>query len=88
MKIQLTHAKNPAVAWNVDVSVTAENTETIAQVRVRVNGVPGCDDDPEDNTTSWHQLLTQQGQYPGENRAVATVTDQKGNETRAQDRWQ
>ena len=87
MKITITHSKNPAVGWDVDVNALGDGAEQIAQVEIRVNGFPEvrATVDPPDN--SWEQQLRQQGVFPGDNTVEVTVQDQNGNETRAQQRW-
>ncbi len=87
MDIQITHAKNPLAGWDIDVTVAAEGKELIARVRIEVNGFPECDEVATPNARKWHKQLTQQGEYPGDNKVVVTVTDDQGQDTSAVDEW-
>jgi hypothetical protein len=60
------------------VKVTAEAAEKITQVLVRVNGFPEEDEGVYPPSKYWENTLLQKGNYPGENKAVVTVTDDKG----------
>lgn len=87
MKINISHTKNPLLGWDIDVSVQAENGQKIGQVEVRVNDLPEVQDLPGDALDSWEQQLIQKGNYPGNNKVEVTVSDQDGNETRAEQKW-
>lgn len=86
MKIIITHTKNLVIGWNIDVGAQADGSEKIADVEVRVNGFPEVRDSPN-NLSSWDQQLTQKGVYPGDNKVEVRVTDQNGQETRAEQKW-
>lgn len=88
MQIDIKHQRNPALGWDVDVTVSAENKETITHVRVEINGFTRCDESPSSNIRKWHKTLVQQGVYPGENEVIVTAADQDGNDTGAEDEWQ
>jgi hypothetical protein len=87
MKIRISHARNPVLAWDIDVSAEAESGEKISQVEVVVNDTPEVQDLPGDALNSWDQQLTQKGVFPGNNKVEVTVTDQDGNETSAEQKW-
>jgi uncharacterized protein YunC (DUF1805 family) len=87
MKIKVSHARNPVLSWDIDVSAQAEAGEKIAQVEVRVNDVQEVQELLNDPLDSWDQHLSQKGVYPGDNKVEVTVTDQDGNETSAEQKW-
>jgi hypothetical protein len=87
MKINISHARNPVLGWDIDVSAEAEARENISQVEVRVNDILEVQDLPGDALNSWDQQLTQKGVFPGNNKVEVTVTDQDGNETSAEQKW-
>jgi hypothetical protein len=87
MKINISHTKNAVLGWDIDVSVQAEGEQKIGQVEVRINDVPEAQDLPGDALISWGQQLTQKGYYPGSNKVEVTVSDQDGDETRAEQKW-
>jgi hypothetical protein len=88
MKIVIGPPARGVMGWNFDVSVEAGADEKIEYVEVRVNDFPQVRDtlgDPED---SWQQSFTQQGVYPGENKAEVLVRSVAKKETRAERKWQ
>lgn len=87
MKINISHTKNAVLGWDIDVSVQAEGEQKIGQVEVRINDVPEAQDLPGDALVSWEQQLTQKGYYPVSNKVEVTVSDQDGDETRAEQKW-
>jgi hypothetical protein len=87
MTIDITHTKDPLAGWDVDVTVAAEGKETIARVQIEINGFSKCDEQVSPPARKWHRQMTQQGQYPGENRVVVTATDSNGEDTSAVDEW-
>ena len=88
MQIDISHVKNPAVGWDVDVTVTGENNEKITRVKIEINGFPKIDEQIPGEPKKWHKGLVQQGVYPGENKVVVSVVDQDGNGSSARDEWQ
>ncbi len=46
MKISISHARNPLLGWDIDVSVQAEDAQKIGQVTVRINDVTEAQDQP------------------------------------------
>jgi len=87
MKITITHIKNTAAGWNINVNVQAESGQKITDVEVRVNGFPVVRDSPSAPLDTWEQLLTQQGVFPGDNKVEVVAHDQKGEEGRAEQKW-
>jgi hypothetical protein len=87
MIVDIAHAKNPAAGWDVDVTVTAEGKETVAHVRIDINGFTKCDEEVSPAARRWHRQLPQQGEYPGDNSVVATATDGDGEDTTSVDEW-
>jgi hypothetical protein len=87
VKIATTHTKNPALGWDVDTTVIAENAEKIRHVHIEINASPASDEDVP-STSSFHQTVVQKGQYPGQNKLLVKVLDADGNETSAEDEWQ
>ncbi len=87
MKIDIKHSKNILMDWDIDVTVTAENQEKISSVEIRVNDFPEVNEAQDEPVNSWEKQLTQQGQFPGDNKVVVTVFDQNGNNTIAKQEW-
>lgn len=87
MKIATTHTRNAAIGWDIDITVTAEEHESVSHVSATVNGSPICDEDVP-SASSWHKLMVQKGQFPGENHLVITALDSDSEETTAIDDWQ
>ena len=87
MTIDVSHQKNPAIGWDVNTVVTADKREKIAHVVIRVNGIPECNEDVSPAASSWKKNLVQQGSYPGANKVVVTATNEKGEDTDANDEW-
>lgn len=87
MLIDIKHQKNRLIGWDLDVTVTAEAKETIANVQIVVNDFPQCDEAPPDGTRKWHRTLIQQGVYPGDNKVIVSVLDQDANQSAGEDQW-
>lgn len=87
MKTTLSHQKNPAVAWDISASATAEKGEKIVRAQIIVDDFPEYDTTFDQPLSSWQQQLTQQGQYPGDNRVRLIITDQNDQDTEADDSW-
>ena len=87
MNIDLAHAKDAPIGWNIQVKAAAEKGERIAAVRIAVNGFDVLDKTIDPPTNQWQTEILQKGQFPRENEARITVTDEKGNETSAVDLW-
>jgi len=87
MKTNISHTKNTVLGWDVNVSVQAEGEQKIGQVEVRINELREAQDLPGDALVSWEQQFIQKGNYPGNNKVEVTVSDQDGDETRAEQKW-
>jgi len=87
VNVEIAHSKNPAMGWDVDVTVTAEGKETIAGVRIDINGFTKCDEQVEPPARKWHRQMPQQGNYPGDNSVVVTATEAEGQESTSVDEW-
>lgn len=87
MTIDTAHTKDPLAGWDIDVTVAGEGKETIAHVQIEINGFTKWDEQVSPPARKWHRQMTQQGQYPGENRVVVTATDSDGQDTVAVDEW-
>jgi hypothetical protein len=79
--------QKPVVGWDIDTTVKAEANELIAHVRIVVNGFPECNETVDPRARKWHKQLRQQGQYPGDNKVVVTVSDDHGQDTSNVDQW-
>lgn len=87
MKVDLSHLKNPAIGWDVVVKATADAGEKIASATVAVNGATVADESL-DGMSSWTRTLRQQGFFPGRNTVKAEITNDKGEDTSAEDSWE
>ncbi len=87
MDVTISHAKNPAVAWDVSVLVKASAGEGISDIEVLVDGFPETRESFNPTASQWQKVLTQQGQFPGDNKVEVRVTDSKGNQTSWYDEW-
>ncbi len=87
MNTTLTHSKDPAVGWDISASAKADKGEKIARAQIIVNDFPEYDKTFDSPLSSWQQQLTQQGQYPGENTVRLVITNDKSEDTEADDSW-
>lgn len=87
MKVDLSHIKNPGMGWDVVVKATADAGEKISSATVTVNGATVADESL-DGMSSWTRTLRQQGNYPGTNTVKAEITNDKGEDTSAEDTWE
>jgi hypothetical protein len=87
MDVNVSHQKNPAMGWDVSIVAKACAPEGISRVEVLVNGSSRSSENFNPPASHWQKVLTQQGQYPGDNKVEACVTDSKGNQTTAYDEW-
>jgi hypothetical protein len=87
MTIDIVHAKNPAVGWDIATTITVAKGEKLTHVLIQVNGSPDYDKDITPPANSWKNTLTQKGQYPGDNKVVVTATNNKADDTVAIDEW-
>ena len=87
MQIDIKHSKNALAGWDLDVTVTAEKQETVSSVAIEVNDFTESDETTPPDTRKWHKVLTQQGDFPGDNKVVVTALDQNSKATAAEDEW-
>jgi hypothetical protein len=87
MDITLSHAKNPLIGWDIAVIVKASIGETITMARIDVNGFPEFDEQLPNPLNQWQKNLTQQGTFPGDNKVLVTITNDKGERTTDEDDW-
>lgn len=87
MQVDLSHLKNPAIGWDVVVKATAGPGEKISSATVTVNGATVAQES-FDGMFSWTRTLRQQGFFPGRNTVKAEITNDKGEETSAEDVWE
>lgn len=87
MKLTLSHQKNPAVGWDITASATAEKEEKIVRAQIIVDDFPEYDESFDPPLTNFQKQLGQQGQFPGDNKVRLIITDDKGQDTVAEDEW-
>ena len=47
MRTLITHARNPLMGWDINVNLTADATQKIAYIEIRVNDFQKVEDTPE-----------------------------------------
>ena len=87
MDIEIDHQKNPLMGWDITVLVTADKAETISAVRVEVNGFHEVNENVNPPVNKWKRSLTQQGNYPGDNKVLVTATNGTGQQDSSEDQW-
>ena len=87
MKLTLSHQKNPAVGWDVSASATAERNEKIVWAQIIVDDFPEYDETFDSPLSNWQKQLTQQGQFPGDNKVQLIVMNDKGEDAKSEDEW-
>ena len=88
MDVDVSHSRNPVLGWDIQVTAKAAAGETITAARIQVNGSPDYDRQVSPPVSTWRRTLTQKGQYPGENKVLVTITNDKGEQTKVQDEWE
>jgi hypothetical protein len=88
MDIELSHLRNPLLGWDIQVTAKADDGETITAARIDINGFPEFDQQISPPLNKWQKSLTQQGQYPGENKVLVTITNDKSERTIDEDEWE
>jgi len=88
MDIDVKHSRNPVLGWDIQVTAKAAAGETITAARIEVNGSPEYNRQISPPVNKWQRTMTQKGQYPGENKVLVTITNDKGEETKDQDEWE
>ena len=87
MKIVITPVKNPAIGWDITVSITTDGKERVAEVTIEINGSPEPTDNVKPPANSYENTVIQKGVYPGKNTVVVTAKDGDGNDTVAVKKW-
>jgi len=87
MQIDIKYAKNPALGWDVSVTAAGEHQEKVAHIRAAINSSSLCDEDSDPPVNKWRRLFTQKGIFPGDNKVVVTITDDRGNDSSAMEQW-
>jgi hypothetical protein len=87
MKPTLSHQRNPALGWDITASATAERDEKIVRAQIIVDDFPEYDESFDTPLNAWQKQLTQQGQFPGDNKVQMIITDDKGQDTASEDEW-
>jgi hypothetical protein len=87
MPIDITHARNPVIGWDITVKATAKDQQKFSFATVTVNGFPVFDD-PLDNLSAWNMSFTQQGEFPGDNTVKVDITNDAGDVESAEDSWE
>lgn len=90
MKLTLSHQKNPAVGWDVSASAAAdksESNEKIVRAQIIVDDFAEYDETFDSPLSNWQKQLTQQGQFPGDNKVQLIVTNDKGDDAKSEDEW-
>ena len=87
MQIDIKFSKNPVLGWDVSVTATGDHQEKIQHIKVTMNVSSLCDEDSDPVVNRWRKLFTQKGVFPGDNKAVVTITDDRGNDTSAMEQW-
>jgi hypothetical protein len=88
MDIDLSHSRNPLLGWDIEVTVKADHGETITAARIDINGFSEYDQEISPPVNKWQKSLRQQGQFPGENKVLVTITNDKGEQTTDEDDWE
>jgi hypothetical protein len=87
MTVSAQHAKNPAMGWDISGGAKADAGEKIARAQIFINGFVAYDNSFVPPIGSWQLQLTQKGQYPGENSVRVIASNDKGEDTEADDSW-
>jgi hypothetical protein len=87
MTVGSTHAKSPAVGWDISASARADAGEKIARAQIIVNGSTRYDRTFDPPIATWQESLTQQGLYPGDNTVQVIATNDKAENTESDDSW-
>jgi hypothetical protein len=87
MTLTLTHQRNPALGWDITATATADKGEKITRAQIIVDDFPEFDETFDTPLSNWQKQLTQQGQYPGDNKVRLIVTNDQNEDTDAEDSW-
>jgi hypothetical protein len=87
MDLNISHQKNPAEDWDISASAKADKGEKIGRAQIVVNESSEYDETFNPPLGSWQKQLSQKGRYPGDNKVSLIVTNDKNEDTRAEDSW-
>ncbi len=87
MEVSSSHIKNPALGWDVTACAKAEKGEKIVRAQILVNDFPKYDESFDPPVSNWQKQLRQLGEYPGDNKVLVVVTDDKDEDTDSIDSW-
>jgi hypothetical protein len=87
MEVKIGHVRI-SNGWDITIDVKADkDNETIAHVKINVNGFTEDDRDVNPPAKGYQNTLNQKGVYPGDNEVLVTVTDGEGNSNNWVSRW-
>jgi hypothetical protein len=88
VNIDTTHERNAiAGGWDVSIVATTDKGESIAAMRVEINGDSVWNQEIDPPVHKWQNQLTAIGQYPEHNRLIVTATAPDGTPYIAEDNW-
>jgi hypothetical protein len=87
MKIDVTVLKDPLMGWNLNFGITADVSEEIHDVTIRVNDYPEVRDSCVPPVNDWSRALSRKGNYPGENKLEVEVVGKSGQMYRKKHVW-
>jgi len=87
MNVNISHVRNAVLGWDITASVRADGDQSISYVEIRINGFPECQEQVNPVAKQWEKQLSQQGNYPGDNKVQVTVQDDKGQSTNWVQEW-
>jgi hypothetical protein len=75
------------MGWDISAAAKADAGEKIARAQIIINGQVAYDNSFVLPIGSWQVQLSQKGQYPGENTVRVIASNDKGEDTEADDSW-
>lgn len=87
MDVTSSHRRNPALGWDITACAKAEKGEKIVRAQIIVNDFPEYDESFDPPVSTWQEELPQQGEYPGDNKVLVVITDDKDEDIESLDSW-
>jgi ssRNA-specific RNase YbeY (16S rRNA maturation enzyme) len=87
MKIAISPVKNSAIGWDITVSVTAEDSQKIANVTTTILGFDEPTDVLQVPVDSYERTYIQKGVFPGHNDVLVRAIDTDGKQSAAVKKW-
>jgi hypothetical protein len=87
MDVNSSHTRNPLLGWDISATAKTGKGEKIVRAQILVNDFPQSDEQFDPPISNWQRQLTQQGEFPGDNKVQIVVTDDKGEDTDSVDSW-